>query len=142
VRLDPADDTDLSNNLGQENIDVVTAHSPAAFTFTLRNNTKHKRAYRFETDGYAIPQRLPCGDRRENQGVLLDRHRPDRHPVPAGLVVQIAPPNPIIAPGEAITVTVMVDPPAGFQGRQAINVNAFHGQGFAGGVTLTTVKEA
>jgi len=66
VQLDPADDTDMSNNLGQENTDVVAAHSPATFTFTLRNNTKHERAYRFETDGYEIPQRLPCGERRED----------------------------------------------------------------------------
>jgi hypothetical protein len=142
VQLDPADDTDMSNNLGQENTDVVAAHSPATFTFTLRNNTKHERAYRFETDGYEIPQRLPCGERREDQGVLLDRHRRERHPVPAGFAVQIAPPDPTIAPGAAITVTVTVEPPAGFLGRQAINVNAFHGQGVAGGVTLTTVKEA
>jgi len=140
VLLDPADDTNLANNLGQENTDVGEAHSPATFTFTLRNNTKRERTYRFETDAYEIPQRPLCTADPPDAAALLARHRRDRHPVPAGFVVQIAPPAPVLAPGAAVTITVSVEPPPAFHGRQAINVNAFHGQGFAGGVTLTTVK--
>jgi len=141
VLLDPFDDTDRSNNLGQENTNVVAAHSPAAFSFVLRNDTQEDRTYRFELDGYEIPQQLPCGDRREDQAVLLERHRRTNHPVPSGFSVQITPTNPTLAPGDAISIGVTVEPPAGFHGRQPINLNAFHGQGFAGGVTLTTVKE-
>ena len=38
-------------------------------------------------------------------------------------------------------IIVKVEPPIGFLGRQVINLNAFHEQGFAGGVTLTVIKE-
>jgi hypothetical protein len=140
VLLDPADDSDTSNNLGQENTDVVEAHSPATFTFTLRNDTRRERNYRFETDGYAIPQRETCTGDPPDTKRLLERHRRADHPVPAGFAVQISPPTPTLAAGAATAITVTVEPPAGFAGRQPINVNAFHEQGFAGGVTLTTVK--
>jgi hypothetical protein len=140
VQLDPADDTDRSNNLGQENTNVVAAQSPATFTFALRNDGPSPRTYRFETDGYVPPGRARCGDAKPDPARLLERHRRGRHPVPAGFDVQIAPAAPALAPGASATITVTVDPPAGFQGQQPINVNAFHEQGFAGGVTLTTVK--
>jgi hypothetical protein len=141
VLLDPADDTDPSNNLGQENTNVVEAHSPATFTFTLRNDTRRERTYRFELDGYEIPQREPCTGDPPNPKRLLERHRHEHHPVPAGFAVQIAPATPTLAAGAEATITVTVEPPAGFHGRQPVNVNAFHEQGLAGGVTLTTVKE-
>ena len=141
VLLDPADDTEPANNLGWENTRIVSAQSPATFTFTLRNDTRRARTYRFEVDGYEIPQRPPCAEQRPEVARLLDRHSPGQHPVPDGFAVQIAPATPTLAPEAAVTVTVTVDAPPGFQGRQAINVNAFHEQGFAGGVTLTTVKE-
>ncbi|MDQ3935007.1 MAG: hypothetical protein M3340_10320 [Actinomycetota bacterium] len=138
--LDPADDVDRSNNIGQENTNVVEAQSPATFTFTLRNNTKRERTYRFETDAYEVPERPPCDGEAPDPKSLLDRHRRGRHPVPGGFDVRIDPATPTLPPGAAVTITVTVDPPAEFNGRQGINVNAFHGQGFAGGVTLTTVK--
>jgi hypothetical protein len=140
VLLDPADDSNRANNLGQENTDVGLAHSPATFTFTLRNSTKRDRTYRFETDAYEIPARPTCTSGPPDQAALLARHRRELHPVPAGFVVQIAPSAPVLAPGAAATITVTVEPPPAFLGRQAININAFHGQVFAGGVTLTTVK--
>lgn len=138
--LDPADDTDRSNNLGQENTNVVQAQSPATFTFTLRNNTRRTRTYRFEVDAYELPGRPPCSDEAPDRGALVDRHRRGAHPVPAGFTVQVTPSSPTIDPGFDTSITVTVDPPPGFTGRQAINVNAFHDHGFAGGVTLTTVK--
>ena len=69
------------------------------------------------------------------------RHQRSGHPVPTGFVVTIEPPTPTLDPGVSVTITVSVDPPAGFVGKQPLNINAFHEQGFAGGVTLTTMKE-
>jgi hypothetical protein len=42
----------------------------------------------------------------------------------------------VLAPGEAIEVTVDITAPDGFGGRQAFNVNARIGDGLLGGVTL------
>lgn len=141
VLLDPADDLDRSNNLGQENTDVVAAQSPATFTFTLRNDTRRERTYRFELDGYELPAPRPCADDQTAPARRLERHRRSGHPLPDGFAVDIAPPTPTLAAENEITITVTAEPPPGFQGRQAINVNAFHDQGFAGGVTLTVVEE-
>jgi hypothetical protein len=140
VQLDPVDDSEPSNNLGQENTDVVEAQSPATFTFALRNDSEFARTYRFEVDGYEIPALRPCPEDRPPDKVLRDAHRRDRHPVPDGFAVDIAPPTPRLDPGDSIAITVTVEPPAGFVGSQPINVNAFYGQRRAGGVTLTTVK--
>jgi hypothetical protein len=138
--LDPADDVDYSNNLGQENTNVVEAQSPATFTFALRNRTKRAQTYRFELDGYELPPSGPCsngGDPTQR----LETHCRKHHPVPAGFDVQVVPATPTLGAGDEITVTVTIEPPGGFVGRRSVNVNAFHGQGFAGGVTLTVVKE-
>ncbi|HEX7175003.1 MAG TPA: hypothetical protein VF240_06955 [Pyrinomonadaceae bacterium] len=141
VLLDPVDDIERLNNLGQENTDVRKAHSPALFEFTLRNDTPKSRRYHFEVDAYEIPALPKCGDTRPDDAATLRRHRPEAHPVPAGFVVKIEPSTPTLDPGVSATINVSVEPPAGFVGRQALNINAFHEQGFAGGVTLTTVKE-
>jgi hypothetical protein len=141
VQLDPVDDLNPANNLGQENTNVRAAASPAVFTFTLRNNTGRLRRYHFEVDAYQIPGLPNCEDKKPDSPPPLDPHRPERHPVPAGFTVQINPPTPALDPGAQIPITVTVDPPIGFLGRQTINVNAFHEDGFAGGVTLTTVQE-
>jgi hypothetical protein len=139
--LDPVDDLDRSNNLGQENTNVAAAHSPATFTFALRNDTRRARTYRFELDGYELPPVRPCADDRTDPARRLERHRLADHPLPEGFEVQVTPATPTLDAGDAVTITVSVEPPAAFQGRRSINVNAFHQQGFAGGVTLTVVKE-
>jgi hypothetical protein len=141
VRLDPADDLNPANNLGQENTDVVAAHSPAEFKFKLRNNTRRIRRYHFEVDAYQIPKLPKCEDAKPDREARLRPHRRALHPVPNGFAVQITPPTPTLNPDESAMITVTVEPPAGFLGMQPINVNAFHEQGFAGGVTLTCVKE-
>src|SRR5262245_53761864 len=82
VLLDPADDLDFTNNLGQENTDVAQATSPAQFSFTLRNNTPRARHYRFELDAYVIPDLLPCSFVEDNKAILLERHKREGHPVP------------------------------------------------------------
>lgn len=141
VLLDPVEDLEPANNLGQENTNVVEAHSPAVFTFTLRNNTRRARQYRFELDAYQIPALPKCKGTKPDADARLEMHRRAHHPVPAGFTVQISPATPTLNAGISIPVTVTVEPSAGFAGRQTINVNAFHEQGFAGGVTLTCVKE-
>jgi hypothetical protein len=141
AELDPADDSDRSNNVGQENTDVRAAQSPALFSFALRNDTERPQRYRFEVDAYRIPALPDCAGGKSDAEATLRSHRRENHPVPAGFTVGIDPPTPSLAPDETATISVAVEPPAGFSGRQTVNVSAFHGQGFAGGVTLTLVKE-
>jgi len=141
VLLDPADDLNPANNLGQENTHVGSAHSPAEFTFTLRNNTRRIHRYRFELDNYQIPKLPKCANATTGREARLRPHQRALYPVPTGFAVQITPPTPTLNPDESALITVRVEPPAGFLGEQPINVNVFHEQGFAGGVTLICVKE-
>jgi len=138
VLLDPADDVERANNLGQENTDVVAAASPAVFKFTLRNNTRQSHRYHFEIDTYQIPARPSCDD--TDRGKRLEAHRRTDYPVPDGFTVNITPSAPSLDPGDSAIITVAVVPPASFVGRQPINVNTFHERGFVGGVTLTCTK--
>ncbi len=138
VLLLPVDDVEPANNLGQENTDVVAAASPAVFEFTLRNDTRQSRRYHFEIDAYQIPARPACGETSPER--RREVHQRSQHPVPSGFAVTITPSAPALDPGDSTIVTVAVDPPAAFVGRQPINVNAFHEHGFAGGVTLTCTK--
>jgi hypothetical protein len=140
--LDPVADVEFGNNLGQHNTDVVASHSPATFSFALRNDTRLERAYEFVVDTYDVGKPKPCRDR---PGSDLDqdpaaRHRGD-HPLPAGWTVVFVPPNPTLAPGAAVSVVATVTPPPAFVGFQVINVHAFyrefHEDRLAGGVTIT-----
>lgn len=142
VLLDPADDLDFTNNLGQENTNVAEASSPAEFSFTLRNDTKRTRHYRFELDAYSIPALPECGSPEASPEVNLERHRRASHPVPPGFAISITPDAPTLAPGAQVVVQVSATPPGEFSGRQPINLNCFHEGGFAGGVTLTVAKGA
>jgi hypothetical protein len=139
VLLDPVDDLDVTNNLGQENTDVVKASSPAEFSFTLRNDTKRTRRYRFEVDAYVILALVPCSAVARTPD-FRNRHRRENHPVPPGFVIKINPETPVLGPDDAVVVKVLITPPGAFVGRQPVNVNVFHEGGFAGGVTLTVTK--
>ncbi len=136
--LDPVDDLDFLNNLGQENTDVSAASSPASFKFTLRNDTRRSRKYRFETDAYALGEPLPCGAEGPEQ--RLARHRRGRHPLQPGFAIVLTPDAPVLAPNAEVAIDVQLTPPSGWTGRQPINVNCFHEAGFAGGVTLIVTK--
>jgi hypothetical protein len=139
--LDPVEDLDYVNNLGQQNTDVATAHSPATFSFALRNHTRVEHRYRFAIDTYEIGKPVPCLDEpgayREDPTA---RHRGD-HPLPPGWDVQLVPPSPTLAPDAEVSVLATVTPPTGFVGSQVINVHAFypeyHAERLAGGVTIT-----
>jgi hypothetical protein len=142
VRLDPVDDSNFANNLGQENTNVGHAASPATFTFKLGNGTRRQQRYHFEVDAYSIPGRDPC-DKRGDRRKRLERHAAGSHPLPDGWQVALTPDAPSLAPDEAIDVIASVKPPDGWHGTQAVNVNAFgHQAGLVGGVTLTVVREA
>jgi len=142
VLLQPVDDSNTQNNLGQENTDVGSAHSSAAFVFTLRNNTDRSHSYKFSIDAYAPGSPVPCngsGNPEEDRRARLARHRRGSHPVPAGWQVRIDPEAPSLAPRQATPITVTATPPTGFSGNQTLNVNALHERGLAGGVTLTVM---
>jgi hypothetical protein len=142
VQLQPVDDSNPQNNLGQENTDVGTAHSPAVFTFTLRNDTELAHTYRFLIDAYALGTPDPCdgsGNPAEDRRARMARHERGSWPVPPGWQVTVDPEIPSLGPGESTAVTVTATPPGGFTGGQALNVNAFHEYGLAGGVTVTVM---
>jgi hypothetical protein len=150
AQLDPADDVNYANNLGQKNTDIGLAQSPATFEFELRNATRRSHRYRFIVDSYTIPPLRPCpgDDVRHNQGSAeeerrrhLAEHLPWAHPLPTSWDVDISPDFPLLTPGEQVTVTVIATPPADWTGRQAFNVNAFDDfDELSGGVTLTVLS--
>lgn len=165
VLLAPADDLNFDNNLGQENTNVGTAHSPANFEFHLRNAAPTEEGFRFKVDAYEIPIPDPCGRwekdpasrRREHSSRIafkqqgfrprapvnqsrVQHHLLGTHPLPPGWEVKISPPTPLLAPGAEIPIAVVVFPPDDFHGSRAINVNAFTPHGLAGGVTLIVVR--
>jgi hypothetical protein len=149
VYLDCFDDSNPNNNFRQTNTDVAAAASSARFTFQLRNNSSHRELYRFEVDAYTIPP-LPSCDRRQPArgspagtrympGTLLavpPQHDRRNAPLPAGWTVVFKPPSPALATGEEITIHATATPPAGFNGRQPLNIHAFNTGGMAGGLTV------
>jgi hypothetical protein len=142
VLLQPADDTNPQNNLGQENTNVGTANSPAVFTFTLRNDTAKQQTYKFSVDAYVPGTPDPCGatSSAADRSARLARHRRGAQPVPPGWQITVVPESPTLNPAQTTVMTVTAEPPAGFTGDQVLNVNAFHSTGMAGGVTLTVQK--
>ncbi len=142
AQLDPADDVDPGNNLGQENTDVRAAQSPATFTFELRNSSREVHTYHYEVDAYVVPDAVPCAQAAPVGEPSLARHRRSSHPMPEGFAITLSPERPRLLPGEQVTIAVTSEPPPDFVGALPLNVNVFHERGFVGGVTLTTVKEA
>jgi hypothetical protein len=160
VLLDWLDDANLLNNLGQENLAIGATHSPAQFTFTLRNDGEERRAFRFEADTYRLPEPPPCGEaKRPTQRDLsaravqpaayrltpqLDPHVRARHSRQAywlaeGWRVAIDPVAPVLDAGEQRPIRVIVTAPPGFVGSQPVNIRGLHGDISAGGVTLVVV---
>jgi hypothetical protein len=142
VLLDPADDRNELNNLGQENTNVGMAQSPVDSTFTLRNDTRQPQRYRFEVDAYTLGEPDPCEQLTHGEAARkerVERHRRGAHPLPAGWLVAINPATPSLLPDATVDVTVTVTPPDTFHGTQSLNVNAFHDNEPVGGVTLTVV---
>jgi hypothetical protein len=163
VRLIWQDDANPNNNLGQENVNVAIALSPATFTFASRNGGRTDQRVRLAADAYTLLPLVDCrevtarkdGRRRAVRSgsdedherderiqwcsEIARRHERELHPVPAGWRVDISPELFPLAPGATQIVTVTVTPPDSFRGLQAINVNGSDQNGRAlGGVTLYT----
>ncbi len=145
------DDSNPYNNLGQENVQVGISHSPVTFQFQLRNEKRFAQQFRFEADAYAIPPVPDCGDRGNQTrvgglGTVTQRpydavkvppqHDRRNYPLPPGWDISFTPANPHLTAGEEITVTATINPPAGFKGRQPVNVHTFSEAGLAGGMTF------
>ncbi|MFI9616885.1 hypothetical protein ACIHCM_35315 [Streptomyces sp. NPDC052023] len=153
------DDANPDNNLGQDNVMVGVAASPARFTFTLRNTAAVRRHFVFEADSYR-PDSRPCDPEYEQQ--FADRERtPTRiaesrarwewarrtqaygmFPIPRGWSVRITPADTVLDSGEETIVEVVIEPDdPDFSGTATFNVHGFAlGPGEArelvGGVTL------
>lgn len=137
AKLDPVNDVDFTNNVGQENTQVAEAHSPAVFEFELRNDDRVRHTYHFAADSYEL-RRHRCDDDEPRNP--KKQHGYGNHPVPPGWSVSIAPDGPVLAPNEGLDVEVTVDPPSGWTGQQTVNVNVFHELGFAGGMTFVVTR--
>lgn len=137
VLLEPPDDSNWLNNLGQRNIQVAQPQSPAVFTFAVGNhNSPRTRAVRFTVDAYTIPPLPPCNERDANVrgSRQISKTAP---PVPAEWTVTIAPNKLQLAPGEEKQVQAEITPPSWFSGKMPINITAWDAHGPIGGVTLT-----
>ncbi|HEU4730018.1 MAG TPA: NEW3 domain-containing protein [Kofleriaceae bacterium] len=165
VRLIWPDDANPKNNLGQENTNVGVAASPATFRFPVRNDDTIRKQIRLTADAYTIPQPIDCrqrptkrdSDRRFPQlvrgGAFVPpteqaadwtlaraRHGRAAFPIPAGWKVDIEPAALELGPGDQREVTVVITPPDDFRGERPFNINATHGDGLLGGVTLQVRK--
>ena len=149
ANLNWLDDANPENNLGQNNLNVGTAQSPASFNFKVRNPLHAEHAVRLTVDTYE-PLELPeCGKKGEGgspelRSARIDRivaeHRARDFGVPEGWDVQLNPESVTLAPNAEASVDVACTPPAGFVGEQRFNVNAV-GDGIPiGGVTLIVQK--
>jgi hypothetical protein len=143
-----ADDLNPDNNIGQNNVDVREAHSPAVFHFDLRNSGKRADEFHFETDTYTLPPPVECEaqidrsktvDQRWEE--IKKRHNREDYPVPPGWTIIITPATAQLQPNEIKSIEVAIEPPADFSGSQSVNINAVSKSGrHAGGVTLTVTK--
>jgi hypothetical protein len=138
VLLEPPDDSNWQNNLGQRNTDVAQPASPAAFVFSVGNHGRGQRPrhVRFGIDTYAIAPVPSCERRMPDEYRRLQLSRAAA-PVPAGWIVDLDPSEFVLAPDEEKPVHAVITPPAGFSGQMAFNVTARDDTGPFGGVTLT-----
>ncbi len=133
VLLNPPDDSNWLNNLGQRNTDVAQPASPAAFHFTVGNHRGPRaRRVQFAVDSYAIPP-LPTCDRVAKERPALGR---ESVPVASGWEVALTPERFDLDPGFEQLVTAAITPPPGFVGSMPFNVTAIDDGGPFGGVTL------
>lgn len=144
VLLKWSDDAEPNNNLGQENTNVGVFHSPANFTFKVKNRKKEKDTIRFETDTYTIPPLIDC-DKKEMSSVFsrkhdhLANHRRNNYPIPEGWEVKISPEKINLQPNEEVEIKVVISHPVGFKGEKRFNINGFDLQdNLMGGITLLT----
>jgi hypothetical protein len=154
------DDANPDNNLGQENVNVGIASSPATFTFTLRNAASVRRRFVLEADTYVIAVQRPCDDDYRKQfggaGRFPTRLAESRahwawalrtqpygaFRVPDDWSVSFTPGEPVLDAGEERDIAVAIEPrDPTFRGRRGFNIHGFalgaEGERIlVGGVTL------
>lgn len=148
VQFEWFDDANPDNNLGQNNVQVVPASSPANFDFTLRNDTTDDKRYTFEFDTYTIPplSQCPAGpvpariSRSERLRELRERNNRADFPIPAGWTVDVSPETVTLAAGAEQVIAVEITPAAAFHGEQPVNIAAVHDDGYAGGVSVLVTR--
>jgi hypothetical protein len=148
VQFECFDDLNPDNNLGQNNLQVVPATSPATFDFTLRNDTDREKRYSFSFDTYTIPPLATCPagpvttkiSRSKRIAELKGRNNRADFPIPPGWTVDVTPDTLTLAAGAEQLVAVEVTPPATFHGEQPVNITASHQDGYAGGVSVLVTK--
>jgi len=152
ARLEWADDANPGNNLDQENTNVGVAHSPALFTFKVRNDAGSRRLFELESDMYRLPELRQCGPEDESpprvddeKGRRRGRRAPGRlsesrarwkralaeqgyglFPVTADWSVDLEPQSFFLDSGAEVDVHARIEPKdSTFRGAQAFNVHAF-----------------
>jgi hypothetical protein len=136
ILLEPPDDTNWLNNLGQRNTDVAQPQSPAVFTFVVGNHVAQRtRNVRFRVDSYTIPPLVACGN-EDSVGKGSHTISKTSSPVPPGWNVILAPDSLQLLAGEEKTVQAKITPPSGFHGTMPLNVTGLDDYGLVGGVTL------
>ena len=158
ARLIWSDDANPDNNLGQKNVMVAAAHSPATFAFKVRNVASVPRRFAFETDGYTLKPLPPCRE-QQDQRQAMTRHAESQarwraareahcfgaFPLGDAWRVSFVPEQLSLEPGAEAEVAVVVEPlDPGFNGERPVNVHVFalddRGErNLAGGVTLIVV---
>ena len=163
ARLVWADDANPANNLGQENVEVGVAHSPAVFRMALRNAAGVTRRFILQADGYRLPVLPTCGEAalaidapRDRALTRIEESRMrwqralreqgyGQHPVPEGVQVAIDPAELSLEPFADQIISIAVEPAATATDPIPINVNAFAlgsdgGREFVGGVTVYAAR--
>jgi len=136
VLLDPPDDSNWLNNLGQRNTDVTQAHSPAEFTFVVGNHVGPRtRNVRFKVDAYTIPLLPACSEiyAAGSGSRAISKTAPS---VPAGWDVILTPSKLQLLTGEEKEVKAEITPPSNFHGTMPFNITGLDDYGPVGGVTL------
>jgi hypothetical protein len=136
VLLKPPDDKNWLNNLGQRNMHVTQAQSPAVFTFAVGNHVSPRpRAVRFTMDSYSMPPLPVCSEVPPNRTRIssVSKVAP---PVPEGWTVVLTPSELLLDMGQEQQVQAEITPPEGFIGSMPINVTGWDVTGPIGGVTL------
>lgn len=162
--LDWADDANPSNNMGQENTNVGTLHSPAFFEFRVKNNASVRRKFVYEADDYRLPDLFICAPENDDRRMPPSRLREsqaawERARAAQGYgkfnswvsdwTVRIEPAKQILEAGEEITVKVSIESNRpDFMGRKPFNIHVFAAlereqaaREYVGGVTLYVKKQ-
>lgn len=135
ILLQPPDDSNWVNNLGQRNTDVAQPQSPAVFSFAVGNHVASRpRNVKFKVDCYAIPPLPVCSEILSvGKSRVISKTAP---PVPAGWNVVLTPSTLQLLTGEEKPVQAQITPPPGFHGTMPFNVTGVDDYGPVGGVTL------